>query len=65
MKHASSNVLDLPLEERAEIAFKAAVRKALEARARKGLPVCIWRDGKVVELSPEEVLESIGRADSD
>ena len=55
MKHTSSDVLDLPLEVRAEMALKAAVQKAIDSRARGGLPVYIWRDGKVVEMSPEEL----------
>jgi hypothetical protein len=48
-------VLRLPLEKRAEIAFKVAVAKAIEEHTRLGLPVYIWRNGKVVELSPNEV----------
>ena len=45
----------MPLEKRAEIAFKIAVAKAIDEHARLGLPIYIWRDGRVVELSPEEV----------
>ena len=47
-------VLRLPIEKRAEIAFKIAVAKAIDEHARLGLPVYIWRDGRVVELSPDE-----------
>jgi hypothetical protein len=57
MKRAHNSALELPLEERAAMAFKAAVRKAIEARARKGLPVYVWHDGRVVALCPDEVLE--------
>ena len=51
----SKHVLRLPLEKRAEIAFKAAVTKAIDEHARLGLPIYIGRDGKVVELSADEV----------
>ncbi len=67
MSKPSKDVLRLPLEERAEIAFKIAVAKAIDERARLGLPIYIWRDGKVVELSPEEVRKlqnSNGEAES-
>ena len=36
--------------------MKVAVAKAIEEHARLGLPVYVWRNGKVVELSPQEVL---------
>ncbi len=49
------NVLELPLEERAEMALKAAVEKVIIEHARQGWPIYIWRDGKIVELSPEEL----------
>lgn len=51
----SENVLKLPLVERAEMALKAAVEKAMEEHAREGFPVYIWRDGKIVEISAEEL----------
>ena len=54
MSKPSKAVLRLPLHKRAEIAFKIAVAKAIDEHARLGLPVYIWRDGRVVELSPEE-----------
>jgi hypothetical protein len=38
------------------IAFKVAVAKAIGEHARLGFPIYIWRNGRVVELSPEEVL---------
>lgn len=56
MSKPSTQVLRLPLERRAEIAFKAAVAKAIVEHARLGFPIYIWRDGKVTEVSPEEVL---------
>lgn len=55
MSKPSKAVLRLPIEKRAEIAFKIAVAKAIDERARLGLPVYVWRDGRVVELSPDDV----------
>ncbi len=57
MKKPTEAVLSLPLEERAEIALKIAVAKAIDENARLGIPNHIWRDGKVVELPPEEALQ--------
>ena len=55
MSKPTKSILRLPLEKRAEIAFKIAVAKAIDEHARLGLPVYIWRDGKVVALSPDQV----------
>jgi hypothetical protein len=55
MSKPSKAVLRLSLGKRAEIAFKIAVAKAINEHARLGLPIYIWRDGRVVELSPDEV----------
>jgi hypothetical protein len=55
MSKPSKAVLRLPLHKRAEIAFKIAVAKAIDEHARLGLPIYIWRGGRVVELSPDEV----------
>ncbi|MGA7293735.1 MAG: hypothetical protein WBW53_20420 [Terriglobales bacterium] len=55
MSKPSKHLLRLPLEKRAEIAFKAAVAKAIDEHARLGLPIYIGRDGKVVELSANEL----------
>ena len=55
MSKPSKHVLSLPLEKRAEIAFKAAVAKAIDENARLGLPVYVARDGKVIELSSDEL----------
>ena len=49
------NVLELPLFERATMALRAAVENAIEEHAREGLPMYIWRDGKVVAVPAEEL----------
>jgi len=50
MKKPLRDVLKLPLEKPAEIAFKVAVAKAIEEHTRLGLPVYVWRNGRVVKL---------------
>ena len=60
MTKPPANVLELPLEERAEMALKAAVEKVIVEHARRGLPLYIWRDGSVVEVPPDELqVESV------
>jgi hypothetical protein len=48
------NVLELPLLERAALAMKAAMEEVVEEHAREGLPLYIWRDGKVVAVPAGE-----------
>jgi hypothetical protein len=51
----TKNLLDLPLHERARLAGEAAIEDVIETHRRAGLPIAILRDGKVVEISPEEL----------
>ena len=55
-------VLRMPIEKRAEIAFKVAVAKAIDEHARLGLPVYISRNGKVEKLLPKGTRERIGNS---
>ena len=55
MRKPPPNVLELPLIEKAFMALKAAVEKVMEEHSRNGLPIYIWRDGKVVDISAEEL----------
>jgi hypothetical protein len=55
MKKPPANVLELPLQERALMALEAAVEKVWEEHARDGLPIYFLRDGKIVEVPPEEL----------
>jgi hypothetical protein len=41
------------LEQRAEMALKVAVEKVIVEHARQGMPIYVWRDGKVVEIPPD------------
>ncbi len=61
MTRAPANVLELPLEVRAEMALKAAFEKVVIEHARKGLSIYIWRDGKVTEVPPEELQADAAR----
>jgi len=62
MNKPSKAVLQLSLHKRAEIAFKIAVAKAIDEHARLGLPVYVWRDGRVVELPPDEARGASGNS---
>jgi len=55
MKKLSQDVLDLPLHERALLALQVAVKNAMEEHAREGFPIYVLEDGKVVEISAEEL----------
>lgn len=50
-----SNILRLPMEKRAELAFREAVSELIAEHARLGRPLYIGRNGKVVKLSPSQV----------
>ena len=52
MRKPAKDVLQLPIEKRAEIAMKVAVARAIDEHTRLGLPVYVWRNNKVVKLSP-------------
>ena len=52
-----ANILELPLAQRAEMALKAAVERVVEEHMRDGRPLYLWRDGKVIEVSAEELRE--------
>lgn len=54
-------ILELPLEVRAEMALRAAFRGVCEENLRLGLPVHVWRDGKAVALSAEEIREYLAK----
>ena len=47
----------LAVKGKVEAALRAAVRDALARHKRAGNPVAVWRDGKVVWLSPEAIPE--------
>ena len=55
MKRIRNSILCLPMENRAELAFREAVDDVIAGHARLGLPLYIGRNGKVVKLPPSTV----------
>lgn len=55
MKKVPDNAPELPMEQRAEMAFREAVEEVIEEHVLLRLPIYISRNGEVVELSPEEI----------
>ncbi|MFZ1932937.1 MAG: hypothetical protein WCB27_01570 [Thermoguttaceae bacterium] len=43
-------------------AMNAAVRDAVQLHKEKGLPMVVWRDGKILWISPEEAEQSLASA---
>ena len=58
MTKPPANILELPLGGRAEMALKAAFEKVIESHIRDGRRLYIWRDGKVVEVSAQELRDT-------
>jgi hypothetical protein len=55
MKKTPKRVRPLPLEKRAELAFREAVEDVISEHARLGLPLYIGQGAKVIKLSPNKV----------
>ena len=53
MKRDSKSILRLPMEKRAEMAFKEAVEEVIDEHARLNLPIHIRRNGKAVKIFPK------------
>jgi len=45
----------LSLQDKAELAMKSAVKKVIEEHKKSGRPLSIWKDGKVVHISPKSL----------
>ena len=43
------------LQAKAEVAMKKAVRQVVQQHKKTGRPLSIWRNGKVVRISPHSV----------
>jgi hypothetical protein len=56
MKRTKKKVL--PLAERGEIAFRAAVAKVVKQHRQAGIPLAIWRNGKVALVPAGKVKAS-------
>jgi len=46
---------NLTIQQKAELALKDAVRKVVEHHKKTGRPLAVWKDGKVVMISPYSV----------
>jgi hypothetical protein len=53
MSSLHQHVLDLLLEQRAVLAFRVAVKKAIAEPNREGLPVFVWSDSGESDLSKQ------------
>lgn len=58
MSKPPTNVLELPLADRGLLALKAAVEKVIKQHAREGLPLYLWRDGRVVAIPAKDLAKS-------
>jgi hypothetical protein len=54
MKPTNGQTPQGPLHQEAIQALREAMGDVIAEHKRLGMPLIIWRDGKVVELSPEE-----------
>jgi hypothetical protein len=63
MRKPSTKRIELSLHDRAALAMKAAIEKLKIDHARRGLPLYIWHDGKVVEVSAEQLKADLGLKD--
>jgi hypothetical protein len=45
----------LTMQDKAEIAMKVAVRKVIAEHKRTGRPVAIWKNGRAVNVPPEQI----------
>jgi hypothetical protein len=52
---AKKKRFDLPLEKLAEVALKEAVAEVIAEHKISGYSLAVWRDGRVVHLSPGQI----------
>ena len=45
----------LTMQDKAELAMKAAVRKVVADHKKTGRPLAIWKNGKAVNVSPNNL----------
>ena len=63
MTKPNTNPVELSLHDRAALAMKTAIEKLKIDHARRGLPLYIWEDGRVVEVSAEQLKVELGLKD--
>jgi hypothetical protein len=47
---------EVSLRVKAEMALKEAVAEAIAEHKRRGRPIVVWRNGKVVLVPPDEIV---------
>jgi len=60
MTKPNTKPVELSLHDRAALAMKTAIEKLKLDHARRGLPLYVWQDGKVVEVSGEQLRAELG-----
>ena len=45
----------LTLSQKAEKALKEAVRDVIKENKKTGIPLVVWKDGKVIEIPPKKL----------
>jgi uncharacterized protein YacL (UPF0231 family) len=55
MKTTNKKIKPLSLVEKAEHALRRAVAKLIAEHQQTGEPLAIWRDGRVVMVSPDQL----------
>ncbi|HOI42628.1 MAG TPA: hypothetical protein PK523_06755 [Elusimicrobiales bacterium] len=45
----------LTLQDKAEIAMKVAVRKAIAEHKRNGRPIAVWKNGRAVNIPASKI----------
>jgi hypothetical protein len=63
MTKPNTNPVELSLHDRAALAMKTAIEKLKIDHARRGLPLYIWEDGRVVEVSAAQLKAELGLKD--
>jgi hypothetical protein len=61
----SKSIEEMTWSEKAEEALKRAVAKAIEEHRRMGVPIVLWKDGKVLIVPAEDIPpmdRSVGRS---
>ena len=49
------DIENMDIVKRMEIGIRRGVSKALERHKKLGQSIVVWKDGKIVEIPPEEI----------
>ena len=52
----ASSPQEVPLRIKPEMALKEAVAEAIAEHKRRGEPIVVWRNGKVISVPPDEII---------